>query len=814
MGSEMCIRDSLATVLTLATAISTTQALRARRAERDARAAAEAYRLRDYTTTLGAAHGALRTGDVDRARRLLALAPADLRGFEWRHLRARTDRSLDTWPISADAVQGLAWVPGSDRVVVAARDGTVELRAADGERVSLLRPPGTGVRVLAVDPRGGRAAAALFGGEIALLDLAGGGGETLISAHAGAVTCLDFTADGRRLVSGGTDGAVRLWRAPGFELEHELAVAGTPSDVVFLSGETRLAVGLSAGSIEVRDLATGRTDLRLLEGAAAQLGQIAVSPDGRLLAGAWHDGVVRAWALPGGEPAAVMRGHTAVTEVLAFAPGGARLASGGWDRGIRLWDARDGAPLARLLGHAVPITCLAWSPDGTELLSGDEHGWVKRWSPEAGDVALVEVRGRWDWRLRFAPGSPVLASVHGGFAELRDPETGRVLVEVPRRASAVPGSRPGWSAVDFDPRGGRLALGDTEGWLSIRDAAGALATESFALEGGISRLAWSPDGTVLAAGGLAGRVVRTTPGGAAAGPPLELGSPVAGLAFARGGTLVAGAENVDVFLVGSGGEPVRHRLPSGVSALALDPTGERLALGLLSGEILLVDPEGGTVAARLAGHRGPVRDLAWSPDGSRIASASDDRSFRLWDPARSIEVWAGDEHGSFVHALAFSPGGERLATASVDGTLRLWDTREPRAGRAAHPEELALVAWMRALAPSPDAAELEAALALVEERLAAGAREPGPLRGLLRARAALALALDRSAEALEALDARAAIEPEPPVLAALRAIALARLGRREEAGEALARARADRTPGASASVLGRLVREASLALSR
>jgi WD40 repeat protein len=78
--------------------------------------------------------------------------------------------------------------------------------------------------------------------------------------------------------------------------------------------------------------------------------------------------------------------------------------------------------------------------------------------------------------------------------------------------------------------------------------------------------------------------------------------------------------------------------------------------------------------ATLAGHVGPVEDLAFRPDGRFLASAGQDHTVVIWDVAAHRE-WA-TLSGLFdpVTAVAWSPDGQRLASAGLDHMVTLWQT--------------------------------------------------------------------------------------------------------------------------------------------
>jgi WD40 repeat protein len=115
-----------------------------------------------------------------------------------------------------------------------------------------------------------------------------------------------------------------------------------------------------------------------------------------------------------------------------------------------------------------------------------------------------------------------------------------------------------------------------------------------------------------------------------------------------------------------------------------------LNAGINMGVIRLYDFVSGTMVGVLKGHTSPVSALAFSPDGRLLASIALDLSIRLWDLKQSRTLRVLGDNESVVNAnqglfgrIAFSPDGQRLASVSshflVDKTtyalaclLRLW----------------------------------------------------------------------------------------------------------------------------------------------
>jgi hypothetical protein len=126
-----------------------------------------------------------------------------------------------------------------------------------------------------------------------------------LKGHAGGVTSVRFSPDGRHLVSGSQDRTARVW--------------------------------------DVSSQETGR-EILALRGHAGTVADVAYSPDGNRLATASDDRTVRVWDAQTGQEALTLRVTTGVVEGVSFSPDGRRLAATSNDRTIRVWEAAGDGP--------------------------------------------------------------------------------------------------------------------------------------------------------------------------------------------------------------------------------------------------------------------------------------------------------------------------------------------------------------------------------------------------------------------------------------------------------------------------------------
>lgn len=203
-------------------------------------------------------------------------------------------------------------------------------------------------------------------------------------------------------------------------------------------------------------------------------------------------------------------------------------------------------------------------------------------------------------------------------------------------------------------------------------------------QGQLYRLAWSPDGTRLAAPTIFGAIhVWDAQTGVLTHVLRGHTGAVFSVAWAPDGATLASAaadRRVRLWDV-AGGAPVRV-LASDMAYLlcvAWAPDGRYLAAAG-GGEygIEVWDPQTGALCQTWRGHRALVSDLAWAPKGEQLASAANDGSVRVWAAADGALLHKLEGHVGAVRCVAWSPVGDILASGGQDRTIHLWDAQTGR----------------------------------------------------------------------------------------------------------------------------------------
>lgn len=188
--------------------------------------------------------------------------------------------------------------------------------------------------------------------------------------------------------------------------------AGAPLQDVALSPDGRLlaAVG-EKGTAVLFDIESGKLVKRLQGHSIDEYVDAAViHPQGKWLATGGDDRRIILWSLPEGEK---LREWDAPGRVWALAinPDGTMVASGGTDNDITIWDTAADSALQTLEGHTSSVKGLAFSPDGRLLASAAYDNTARLWDLETGESRHI-LRGHTNHvqAVAFHPADEILAT--------------------------------------------------------------------------------------------------------------------------------------------------------------------------------------------------------------------------------------------------------------------------------------------------------------------------------------------------------------------------------------------------------------------
>ncbi|MBE9228739.1 TIR domain-containing protein [Phormidium sp. LEGE 05292] len=487
-----------------------------------------------------------------------------------------------------DSVQAVAWSPDGELIATASEDRTTKIWHRNGTLVATLQ------------------------------------------GHKGTIWAVDWSLDGKLIATASDDNTVKIWNRKG-QLITTLKGHKAPVYAVVFSRNNIIATGGQDKTVKLWN-SEGKL-LRTLQGQNSEVWWLTWTADGKSLATAGNDKLVRVWDLSNPKvlkPIFTLAGHTKEVNAVSFSPDGKILASASADKTVKLWNVAGKKPilLHTLFGHTEQVYAISFAPNGKTIATGSFDNTAKIWKIDGTLVRTLKGHKSEVYGVAWSPDSKML--VTGSFdSSVKIWHLDKTLPKV------LSGHEDAVSAISFSPDGHTIASASWDKTVKMWQSDGKLISTFKGHTGFVRRVSFSPDGKIIATTSSDNLVKLWN----REGKELK--------------TLV-GHEDV-------------------VNSLAWSPDGKILASASNDKTVKIWDVSGNkhSVLQTITAHKAAVLDVAFSPDGKSLVTASADKLIKHWTlTGKLLATFTG--HTDVVNSVTFSPDGQLIVSSSDDKTVRIW----------------------------------------------------------------------------------------------------------------------------------------------
>lgn len=576
---------------------------------------------------------------------------------------------------------------------------------------------------IALNPQGSLLAVASIDGAIELIDTANRNSiQEPAVHHTGGIRDVEFSPDGRVMVSVGTDGTVRHWQSStGGQWTSQLLATSKDVivDVDFMPDGKSVITANDDGTVQ-RYYLDGRAEQPLpLVVSDFGFNAVAISNDGKFLLAANADKTITGYSIDTGQilmPAAEV-GMSHMVDI-SFNADATRFSTVDSGANVAIKNFPAGTHVTSEFDLDGPVGIIFYHSDNKRLIGGDSEGRLLVWDAISGtrlsrsasghtqlpmdssvsrDGKLLATLGRdqvirlWTLDQRFSlsrqwqtsgdavkgvsvsdDGKLLASADKSGLVQIRRTDADDQPIDLRGHASEV------W-ALGFSNNGEMLATADRSGLVRIWAVPnGNLLHELQSDNDSVWTVTFSSADTILLIGTSSGVQRYSITEARLLENLFKSESQLTRIALSNDEKQLAISESsghVHVLDITTGDTSLKLVADNdAIWSAAISPDGQTVAAASGGESVLLYSIKSGERLARLTGHTGGATNVDFLNDGKTLVAT--DRKGRLhwWDQASARRLAKPFQaHQRAIWRMQIHPDGQRVVTASDDGTIKLWN---------------------------------------------------------------------------------------------------------------------------------------------
>jgi WD40 repeat protein/tRNA A-37 threonylcarbamoyl transferase component Bud32 len=264
--------------------------------------------------------------------------------------------------------------------------------------------------------------------------------KTLTGVSDFSNTPIAISPDGQTLASSGEGGTIQLWELRTGKLKSTLKGHSSTVDNIAISPNGKILASSSNEAIAIWHLGTGKQPRTLSGRSKGGISAIAISPDSQTLVSGDREGTMEIWNLGTGEQVNFFEGHAILVTSLAISPDGQTLVSSSQDNTIKLWELKRGEFIRTLTdADSHHFFSVAISPNGQTIASGSWDGRIRLWDLGTGKcIKILPIGSTRINSLAFRPSGQTLVSGGGdGAIRFWNLRTGKPLRTITAHSEAI-----------------------------------------------------------------------------------------------------------------------------------------------------------------------------------------------------------------------------------------------------------------------------------------------------------------------------------------------------------------------------------------